>query len=484
METLAGVATRGVVPHVSTMAEKSSSEVALHCREQFEKGMAAYNRQNYDYAIDILSGLLQLEPAYYDAREALRATQFKRAKAEKGFFSKVLGKASMSPTLAKAQMLAKRKPLEALVAAEQVLNVDPGNSAAHRALAEAAAAAGLLKTALLSLEIAFKNNPADRKLALQLADACANAGQIARAEGIYQEALKANPADPDLLQALKDLAARRTLAEGGYDSLADGKGSFRDILRDKNQAVQLEQEGRVVKSDEATRELLARYTAQLRAEPDNAKLMRSAAEALGQLSEFSQARELLSRLREISGAADPSLDKQILVLALKQLDQQANGLDPDGVDFEEQRRKLLGERQELEIRAARDMVERYPSDLQYRFELGQIYFRLGRINEAIAEFQKSQNNPHRRVASLGYLGQCFSRRGLHDVAIRTLQKAVDEKANFDEEKKELIYQLGMAWETMGKRNEAIEQFKKIYEVDIGYRDVGARVDAFYSGEAR
>jgi hypothetical protein len=34
---------------------------------------------------------------------------------------------------------------------------------------------------------------------------------------------------------------------------------------------------------------------------------------------------------------------------------------------------------------------------------------------------------------------------------------------------------------MGKREEAIEQFKLIYEVDSGYRDVSARVDAFYSG---
>ncbi len=466
------------------MAEKSLSEVASHCREQFDKGMAAYQRQNYDYAIDILTGLLQLEPAFYDAREALRVTQFQRAKAGKGFFSKVLGKASMSPTLAKAQMLARRKPLEALVAVEQVLNVDPGNSAAHRALAEAAAAAGFPKTALLSLEIAFKNNPGDRKLALQLADAYADAGQIARAEGIYHEAIKANPAAPDLQQALKDLAARRTLAEGGYDTLADGKGSYRDVLRDKSQSTQLEQENRVVKGDDASRSLLAKYAIQLAEDPENQRLIRSMTELHCQLKEFEQALVLLRRLRDSGGATDPSLDKEILGVSLKEIDQRLGELDPDGVNFESDRQKLLGQRQETEINAARTMVERYPSDLNFRFELGQIYFRLSRINEAIAEFQKAQASPHRRTASLGYLGQCFSRRGLHDVAVRTLQKAIDEKASFDEEKKELIYQLGIALEAMGKRNDAIEQFKKIYETDIGYRDVSARVDAFYAGEAR
>lgn len=465
------------------MAEKSLSDVAPHCREQFDKGMAAYQRQNFDYAIDILCGLLQLEPAFYEAREALRVTQFKRVKAGKSFFSKVLGKASVSPTLAKAQMLARRKPLEALVAAEQVLNVDPGNSAAHRALAEAATAAGLPRTALLSLEIAFKNNPADRKLALQLADAYADAGQIKRAETIYEEALKAHPNDPDLQQALKDLAARRTLAEGGYDTLADGKGSYRDVLRDKAQATQLEQAGRMVQGDDGTRSLLSRYAAQLVDDPENQQLIRSMAQAHCQLKEFGEALRLLRQLGGSGGTGDPSLDKEVLVVALKELEQRLNLLDADDVDFEAERQKLHDERQEMEINAARVMVERYPSDLHHRFELGQIYFRLGKINDAIAEFQKAQASPHRRVASLGYLGQCFSRRGLHDVAIRTLQKAIDEKTTFDEEKKELIYQLGIALEAGGKPADAIEQFKKIYEVDIGYRDVSGRVDAYYAGDA-
>ena len=35
---------------------------------------------------------------------------------------------------------------------------------------------------------------------------------------------------------------------------------------------------------------------------------------------------------------------------------------------------------------------------------------------------------------------------------------------------------------MNKREEAIEQFKQIYEMDIGYKDVAAKVDAYYSGQ--
>jgi hypothetical protein len=35
---------------------------------------------------------------------------------------------------------------------------------------------------------------------------------------------------------------------------------------------------------------------------------------------------------------------------------------------------------------------------------------------------------------------------------------------------------------MGKKAEAIEQFKLIYEADIGYKDVAAKVDAYYSSQ--
>jgi hypothetical protein len=71
---------------------------------------------------------------------------------------------------------------------------------------------------------------------------------------------------------------------------------------------------------------------------------------------------------------------------------------------------------------------------------------------------------------------------MNDLAARKLQEALKEKPVFDDEKKDLLYVLGTVFEKMAKREEAIEQFKQIYEVDIGYRDVAAKVDAYYSGQ--
>jgi tetratricopeptide (TPR) repeat protein len=83
---------------------------------------------------------------------------------------------------------------------------------------------------------------------------------------------------------------------------------------------------------------------------------------------------------------------------------------------------------------------------------------------------------------MSYLAQCFAKGKKFDLAARTLQNAIKEKVVFDDEKKELVYNLGCVLESMGKKEEAIEQLKLIYEMDASYKDVAAKVDAFYAGQ--
>src|SRR6266511_3389950 len=143
------------------MPEKSLNAVASRARHFYDRGSAALQRQNYDYAIEMFGQALQIEPGFYDCREALRAAQSKRSGAggSGGFFRKVFGTAGQSPLFAKAQLVLRNNPLEALNTVEQILNSDPTSVAAHKLLAEAAVAADLPRTAVLSLEIAFKNAP-------------------------------------------------------------------------------------------------------------------------------------------------------------------------------------------------------------------------------------------------------------------------------------------------------------------------------------
>jgi len=464
------------------MPEKTFSEIPRSNRELYEKGRAALERNNLDYAIALFSQVLHSEPTFYDCREALRAAQLKKTGSATSFLRKMLGTASSSPLLAKGQILLRGNPLEALQAAEQILSHDPNNVAAHKLLAEAAEAADLPRTAVLSLEIASKNSPRDKDIALRLGAALVRAGQVQRAEAVLAELQRAYPTDQSVAQALKNASASKTLREGGYDALADGEGSYRDILKDASEAVALEQEKRQMKAGEVADRLIQEYEAQFEKDPKNLKLLRTIAELCVDKKEYDRALDCYNRIVATEGPNDPSLDAAIVQVNLKKLDLAIAQISPSEPGAEDKAARLRTERGAYRLAQYQRRAQKYPTDLQVRFDLGEVYFQAGKLSEAIQEFQKAQANPHLRISVLNYLGQCFAARRMYDLAARTFQNAIKEKIVFDDEKKELIYALGCVLEKMGKAADAMEQFKQIYEVDIAYKDVAAKVDAFYAGQ--
>jgi predicted Zn-dependent protease len=470
------------------MAEKNVNEVSREARLLFIKGGEAAQRENIDYAIDLFNQVLEKEPAFYDCRKALRAAQFRKAGAGgRGFFKKMLSGAGSSPHIAKAKMALNKNPAEAMAIAEQILNGDPENSSAHRIIVDAANALELPHTAVLSYETLAKHSPKDRDLAIDFAHALANAGDASkgehnRGEKILMDLLRENPNDGELNQALKNLSARKTLNEGGYGALEDGEGSYRDILKDKKQAVELEQEKRVQKTEDVAARLIEEYESRLKTEPNNLKLLRQLAELYTQKNQFDRALELYDRIKNSEMGGDASLAQAIANTIVRRFDHQITGLNPFEPGHAEQAAKIQAEKLNFQIAECQKRVEKYPTDLAIRFEMGTLYFQAGKIGEAISEFQKAQGNPHKRLAAMSLLAQCFAKRKMFDLAARTLQNAIKEKVVFDDEKKDLIYNLGCVFEAMDKKEEAVEQFKIIYETDISYRDVAAKVDAFYAGQ--
>jgi tetratricopeptide (TPR) repeat protein len=294
--------------------------------------------------------------------------------------------------------------------------------------------------------------------------------------------LRDHPGDGDLNQALKNLSARKTMDQGGYAALADGSGSYRDILRNKTEASSLEQEKRVVKTEDTTERLIGEYEARLQTEPGNLKLVRSLAELYTQKKQFDRALEYYERIRSSSMGNDPSLDTAIANTIVRRFDHQIASLNPFDAEHAAQVAVIQAEKQAFQLTECQKRVEKFPTDLAIRYEMGVLYFQSGKISEAIQEFQKAQGNPHKRLAAMSLLAQCFAKRKMYDLAARTLQNAIKEKVVFDDEKKDLIYNLGCVLEGMGKKEDAVEQFKIIYETDIGYKDVSAKVDAFYAGQ--
>jgi tetratricopeptide (TPR) repeat protein len=179
---------------------------------------------------------------------------------------------------------------------------------------------------------------------------------------------------------------------------------------------------------------------------------------------------------------DPSLERSIADTVAHRFDHQLEQLDPSAPDYAGQSATIQAEKLNFQVTDCQKRVEKYPTDMALRFEMGQLYFQAGKINEAIQEFQKAQGNPHKRIAAMNCLAQCYAKKKMFDIAARQLQNAIKEKIVFDDEKKDLTYNLGCVLESMGKKEEAIEQFKLIYEMDISYKDVAAKVDAYYASQ--
>jgi tetratricopeptide (TPR) repeat protein len=461
------------------MPEKSINEISREARTLYTKAQEASQRENGDYAIALYNQVLEKEPGFFDGRKALRLEQFKKAGAKTGFFKKMMSGASSSPLVAKAQVIIRSNPAGAMAIGEQILNTDPNSSSGHKIIVDAAKALELPRTAVLSYDTLIKNSPKDVDLAIEFAHACAEAGDPKKGERLLADLYRENPTNGELNQALKDLSARTTLTEGGYAALEDGKGSYRDILKNKQEAVLLEQEKRTVKNEDVNDKLIREYETRLQNEPNNLKVVRSLAEIYTEKKQFDKALELYDRVRNSEMGNDPTLEQAITKTKVKQFDAQIEQINPFAPDHAQQVEKLKADKLNFQVEDCQKRVEKYPTDFAIRFEMGVLYFQIGKYSEAIQEFQKAQQNPHKRLSSMGYLAQCYAKKKMYDFAARTLQNAIKEKLIFDEEKKEFIYNLAGVLETMGKKDEAIEQLKLIYDVDSAYKDVAARVEASY-----
>jgi predicted Zn-dependent protease len=466
------------------MAEITANQLPPEMRRLHTKAIEAAQRENHDYAIALFAQILSKHPEFFECRKQLRAAQLAKAGAQStGFFKKMLSGAGNSPQIAKAKMALGKNPAEAMAIAEEVLSGDPYSSAAHRVIADAAVGLELPKTRVFALESLAKISPKDKAVVIEFAEAVAETGgDSGAAEKILSDLVRASGYDQDLQQALKNLSAHKTMQEGGYDKAESGEASFRDMLKDKAESAALEQEHKVQKSEDNAARLIAEYESRLPKEPDNAKMLRSLAELYTQKSRFDDALGIYARIKNTPHGNDPSLDQAIASTQVRKFDHAIAQLNPFADDHADQVAQITAQKVEYQITECKQRADKYPTDLGIRFEMGQLYFQAGKIGEAIAEFQKAQGNPHKRIAAMSYLAQCFAKRGMNDSAVRTLQNAIKEKPGFDDEKKDLIYNLGSVLEQMGKKAEAIEQYLIIYESDVTYRDVGAKIDAHYAGQ--
>src|ERR1700710_11019 len=141
---------------------------------------------------------------------------------------------------------------------------------------------------------------------------------------------------------------------------------------------------------------------------------------------------------------------------------------PDAPDITEKRAQIQTIKQDrlaTVLADAREKVERNPTDKQYRFDLARVLYDCEQYREAIPQLQQAKSNPHIRNKALLMLGRCFERLNMNDLAENAMSEAVKELAVFNNEKKELLYDLGLVYQKMNKKDEYLNCMKEIYNSD-------------------
>ena len=464
------------------MAVRTEKELSESLRALWLKAVSAIELRNLGYAISLLQEILKQEPEFITGRQLLRRTEVTKSKSAKKSFFHI----STAPIgVMKAQREIKKDPKRAVEILEGVLEGDPYNRQGNLLLKEAALAAGWSEIAVFALRTLLEENPRDVKVLNELGRLYHELGNHENEVEIYNQLNTIDPLDAQSLRLGKDASARASMKRGGWTEAE----SYRDLIKDKDEAISLEQQSRIRLTGEALDQQIAETYARHQAEPENLDFARRLGVLSEQKDDFESAVRWYQYAADLAKGADTGLLRKISDLKIKCLEREIatheeflstySVRDEVYAEKSEQVRAAKVSRAEILVADAQERVKRNPTDLQLRFELGENLFNAGRLREAVPELQRARQNPHERLKAMNVLGCCYGELGMLDLAMKQLEEASREIVSMDEMKKEIVYNLGLIYERAGDLEKALACMKQIYEVDYGYRDVAQRVESSY-----
>ncbi|PYJ23346.1 MAG: hypothetical protein DME92_01270 [Verrucomicrobia bacterium] len=467
----------------TSMPAKTEKELTEAQRNLWLKAVTAIELRNLGYAISLLQEILKQEPQFLTGRQLLRRTEVTRSKSAKKSFFYI---STASITVMKAQRQIKNDPKHAVEMLEKALEKEPYNRQANLVLKEAALAAGWPEIGVFALRTLLEENPRDVKVLYELGRLYRQLGDHDQEVEIYNQVTAINPLDAEALRLGKEASAHASMKRGGWTQAE----SYRDLIKDKEIAISLEQQSRMRLTGESLDRQIAETYALHQAEPANIDLARRLGALNEQKEDFEAAIGWYEYAANLTKGADAGLVRKASDLKIKSLEREIaaheeflSSHDPANELYgkrSEQLKTAKSKRAEIVIADALERVARNPTDLQLRFELGENLFNAGRFREALPELQRARQNPHARPKAMNLLGCCYNELEMLDLAVKQLEDVSKEILSMDATKKEIVYNLGLVYERMGEQEKSLACMKQIYEVDYGYKDVARRVESSYA----
>jgi tetratricopeptide (TPR) repeat protein len=487
-QTVPVVAESAVAP--DSYAEGKKSEAALagaadahslaEARSFFAKARAAAERKQYDFAIEMyLDGLIRAPDALEEGHLPLcelglqrRGTGGKKA----GMMDRVMRKRG-------------KAPLEQMLNAEYLFVKDPDNMAYAEAMLRAAVEGGYKRTAHWMANLIFQTNNAVGKPSVQtyllLKDSYLALGEYDKALAACQRASRMRPEDKPLADECKNLSAELTMSKGKYDK----DGDFRQSIRDQETQAKLYAQDRIIKTQDYRVAAVEDARKAYAREPEQPKNVFNLADALADLETDEAENEAIQLLEKAyTGRHNFSFKERAGLLNIRQLKRKLREvrkqleIQPQDAQANSRKAELAARLNDAELEHYCLCVENYPTDLAAKYEYGLRLLQNQKYNEAIPLFQEAQKDPRRRISAMDKVGSCFFMKGWYPDAIDVFTRAIEaHEIKDDALAKELRYNLARAYEEQGQSEKALDVYRRIAQLDFGYKDVSARVDRLRAG---
>lgn len=290
----------------------------------------------------------------------------------------------------------------------------------------------------------------------------------------------AMPNHPEAGRTLKNWEARKSMERRNQTSAS---GDYRSQLSSDDKARKADVMSRMIRTADDAREVLKFVDEDLVAEPGKkdlwvkkAETHRRLAELSADSAEYAKAREALEKAQGID-SFDFNLVIKLGDVMIEEHKLYVTQLKAGGHDTAEADLTLL----KLEVDEFKKRSERQPTEMNHKFQLGTKLLKLGQIEAAASEFQRTVNDPRYRLKSFKFLGFCFAKKNMVELAVKNYSSYLTTTEDLQsDEAKETRYLRGRIYEQGGKKNEAIADYSALVEMDLAYKDCAARLDKLRS----
>ena len=449
----------------------------------FERGKDAFERGSWELAIVIWQQLLAVKPDHLDARKLLREAENRKWTQENlGSSAKVLALVrSVGPLVGFAVHMLTKKYDRAVIDCEKILIRDPNCMPVLWWLATAALKGGQEDVAILSLEYMRSRNPRNVKVLRRLGRLYENKDDINRAIDAWENLRKMIPADREAQTQLRDLAAKKTMVDGKYETAVQEDATYRESLKSKDDSEEIEQEHRIIRTDDDLQRAIERVAKDIENEPENKRHILQLGDLYRRAKDTAKARELFEQAQKLD-SMDFSIPERLGELKIDEYAEQEKTLaqkiaaSPEDREAKARLAALRKEKFDFSLKEYERQVHIRPTDAELRKKLGDLYYEAKLFDQAAPEYQRAASDPRMRRECRKLLGLCLYNTGKHQLAASQFEQAIEGGNAASREVRDVMYYLAMTLEKLGSTDRAVEVLRKIFDVDMSYRDVQERLD--------